>query len=226
MIFAFSLLIGIIPKVFFGLKRVKVPVIGLFLKIVGSFSQTAVVLLLAGILVLVNWNYFRPQDGKMGPLTEEEKFSGVAWELQQAAGAMDYLPIAAKKVPTEFKSSVAEVMLGNAEIFDSSSGSYWSLFKVRADEDTIVRINTFYFPEWRVFVKENSNSVEIPIYVPEEEEWGRMWIDLPAGEHLVYAQLFNTPVRTWSNLISLFSWLILIVILVRKKLNPGLFRRS
>lgn len=217
-IFTFSFLIGIIPRIFNGLKRVEIPVIGFFLKIISSLSQTAVVFLLAGILVLANWSYFKPYGGKMGPLTDEEKFSGVAWELQQAAGAMDYLPIAANKVPTEFKSDVAEVMQGSALITDSSSGSYWSLFKVRADEDTTIRINTFYFPEWRVFLKENSNSVEIPTYVPEEEEWGRIWIDLPAGENLVYVQFMNTLIRTWSNIASFLSWLLLIGVLVSKRI--------
>ena len=152
----------------------------------------------------------------MGPLTDEEKFTGLAWELQQAAGAMDYLPIYAKRVPAEFKTNVADIIEGDANIHDTSSGTYWSLFRVNAKEDVKVRINTYYFPNWRVFIKENSNSVEIPTYIPDEEKLGRMWIDLPAGEHLVYAQLFNTPVRTWSNIISLFSWVSLLGIIIWK----------
>lgn len=225
-IFTFSFLIGIIPKVFSGLKKVKIPVIGFILKIVGSISQSMVILFLITILIFMNWNYFKPEGGKMGPLTDEQKFSGVAWELQQAAGALDYLPVYTKKVPTEFKSQIAEVVEGSGVILDSSQGSYWSLFKVKAEEDTVVRINTYYFPGWKVFVKEDSNSKEIPTFIPENEEWGRMWIKLPEGDHLVYAQLFNTPVRTWANTASLLSWIILIVFLLRKRITSDLFRLS
>ena len=225
-IFAFSFLIGIIPKVFYGLKRVEIPVAGFLLKIIGSFSQSAIVLILTGILVIMNWNYFNPESGKMGPLTDEEKFTGVAWELQQAGGALDYLPVWAKRVPTDFRSEIAEVIEGEALISDTSQGSYWLLFNIDAKKDTVIRINTFYFPDWRVFIKENSNSVEIPTYIPDEEEWGRMWIDLPAGEYIVYAQIFNTPVRTWSNIISIVSWVLLLGFIFRKKINPGLPQRS
>jgi hypothetical protein len=130
-----------------------------------------------------------------------------------------------KEFPTEFRSEIADVIKGEAIISGASQGSYWSLFRINAEEDVEVRINTMYFPEWRVFIKENSNSVEIPTYVPEEEEWGRMWIRLPEGEHLVYAQIFNTPVRTWSNIVSLISWSVLAGFLVRKKINRGLPQR-
>ena len=219
-IFAFSFLVGVVPKVFAGLKEIKTPVVGFILKIAGSVSQFAVVLFLAAILTLMNWSYFRPEGGKMGPLTDEEKFAGLAWELQQASGALDYLPIWAKRIPTEFRSEIADVIEGEAVISDASQGSYWSLFRINAEEDVEVRINTMYFPEWRVFIKENSNSTEIPTYVPEEEEWGRMWVELPPGEHLVYAQIFNTPVRTWSNAVSFVSWTIMLLLLLRKKLTP------
>ncbi len=224
-IFAFSFLIGIVPRVFVGLKNIKIPVVGLILRIVGSFSQSIVVLFLVAILVLINWNYFKPYGGKMGPMTDEEKFSGVAWELQQAAGAWDYLPASAKTVPREFRSKVADVIDGKADIYDSSYGSYWTLFKIRAEEEVSVRINTFYFPEWKVFVKEDSSSKEIPTFIPQDEEWGRMWINIPQGEHLIYAQIFNTPVRTWANIFSFFSWAILVFVLLYKKVTPDLFRR-
>ena len=49
------------------------------------------------------------------------------------------------------------------------------------------------------------------------EERGWMWIDLPKGNHLIYAQFFNTPVRTLSNIISFVSWLWLVVYFTMRK---------
>jgi len=145
----------------------------------------------------------------MGPLTDKEKFSGLAWMLQQKGGYNDYLPRTAKEIPNSPQVGVAEVLDGAGSITKAGQGTYWANFDVNIEsEEGWVRINIFDFPNWRVFV----DGVETESFIPEDEKLGRIHISLPKGEHLVYAQLFNTPVRKWSNLISLFSWFVVIVV--------------
>ncbi len=171
------------------------------------------VALLTISLVGFNWNYFRPEGGKLGPLNEEEKFSGVAWELQQTAGIYDYLPKSAKIAPNGPRKDIAEFMKGVGEISDVKYGTDWLGFKVRIDsESAILRINVINFPVWRIFV----NGEEIKSFTPEEEMWGRMWIEVPRGEKRVVARLFNTPVRIISNTISLVSWCLLFLVIYFK----------
>ena len=159
----------------------------------------------------------------MGPLTDEEKFSGVAWELQQAGGIIDYLPLTADLAPTAPQTVVAEVMEGEGAISNASQGTYWALFNANIESDeALVRINIFDFPDWRAFIRENSNSREVEIFIPDNEAWGRIWISLPQGEHLVHAQLFNTPIRSYSNVISILSWIALIFYAVYVKNSRGL----
>ena len=67
-IFAFSFLVGAI--VLFVRKSL--------------ISYVAVFLSLA--IIIAGWSYFLPQGGRMGKLSDEEKFSGAAWDLQQTAG--------------------------------------------------------------------------------------------------------------------------------------------
>lgn len=154
--------------------------------------------------VLFNKDFFRPE--RMGPLREEEKFSGEAWRLQQQAGIYDYLPKTAKTAPTESRKSIADVLDGEGEVLGGSQGTNWLRLKVLvASRDAKIRINIFQFPVWRVFV--DGQEVE---QSTNEDEWGRIHILVPEGEYEVLARLYNTPVRTTGNLISLVSWVALV----------------
>lgn len=163
-------------------------------------------------LVVYNWNYFRPE--KVGPLTDEEKFSGAAWELQQTAGIFDYLPISANENPKEPNKTIAEILSGEGKIKDATQGTSWAKFNATIDsEEAVIRMGIYSYPIWRA--KSDGNEVEI--YLSEEEKWGRMYIRLPKGVHNVRFVLKNTPLRTISNLVSLATWSVFGFVLLRKK---------
>ncbi|MCH7640942.1 hypothetical protein IID22_01915 [Patescibacteria group bacterium] len=198
-IFAFSFIVGSLALVFRSKRR--------FFDYAFAPLRMTMTSLLIILLVVFNWNYFRPHSGRMGLLTDEEKFSGLAWRLQQKGGYNDYLPRTAKETPNSPQVGVAEVLEGKGSITKASQGTNWAKFDANIEsEEAQVRINIFYFPNWKVFV----DGDEIGTFIPEDEKLGRMNISLGQGEHLVYAQLFNTPVRTWSNIISIFSWFVVI----------------
>ena len=152
------------------------------------------------LLLIINWNYFRPE--RVGKVTDKEKFSGEAWRIQQTAGIYDYLPITAKVASQSQRANPVEIMQGKAEVSKYEQGSYWAKFYIDVKKEADVRINILYFPNWRVFI----DGIETKVFIPEGEEWGRMWIQVGKGEHLIYAQFFNTLIRTVSNIISLISW--------------------
>ncbi len=211
-IFAFSFLAGYLPGVFANWKLNK----GLFSKLVATPPQLLIFFLLSIFLVVLDWNYFKPEYGKMGPLTDEQKFSGKAWSLQQTAGIYDYLPSTAKEAPKEPQKVLAEIIEGKGDPSGMEQGTYWAKVNTNIDtQDAKLRINILNFPGWKAFI----DGKEVEIFIPQEEKWGRIHIDVPAGQHLVYLQFFNTPIRTWSNLISLFSIITLIFILVIRKTN-------
>jgi hypothetical protein len=184
-----------------------------------TFLPKKISYVLGGILVVglvaLGWNYFLPEHGKMGPVTDAEKFSGIAWQIQQTAGIFDYLPVAAKENPKGPQKALAEIMEGKGKIENPKEGTNWATFGVKIDsEKAIVRIDIYQFPYWKIKI---DNKV-VEQYVPEEEKWGRMWIEVPEGEHQVSAKLENTPIRTISNIISLVTWLGLLTFpLWRKK---------
>ncbi len=161
-------------------------------------------------LIIFNWNYFLPDGGKMGPLTDKEKFSGAAWDLQRTAGIFDYLPKTAKENPREGQSVLAEVIVGKGEITNPQEGTDWVKFLTTSNQPLTVRINIFDFPNWKAFVDEK----EVETTIPETERWGRMYLTIPEGTHEVYLKLYNTPLRNVSNIISLTAWLGLLAYLV------------
>jgi len=170
--------------------------------------------LILGSLIFLNWNYFKPQGGKMGPLTDQEKFSDAAWELQQTAGIYDYLPKDAKQAPQEPQKDLVEVMEGKADFSDTNKGTNWASFKINVStEEALVRIGIFKFPEWRAFIDGNRTDV----FVSDNEMWGRMYIEIPQGEHDVYLRLYSTPLRKFSNAVSVISWFIFVTLLLIKR---------
>jgi hypothetical protein len=147
----------------------------------------------------------------MGPLTDKEKFSGAAWDLQRTAGIFDYLPKTAKENPKGPPLTLVEVMQGKAQINDQKQGTNWAQVKLMVASNTSqIRINIFEFPNWKVFL----DGKPVNKFIPEEEKWGRMWVDVPKGEHELFLKLYNTPLRTTCNLVSFAVWLGLGVYLV------------
>jgi hypothetical protein len=219
-IFAFSFAIGAIPGIFAKLKSRS----GLLVKIISTPPQLVVTCVLTLTLVLLSWNYFTVE--RMGPVTDEEKFSGEAWRIQQTAGIYDYLPTTAKTAPKSPRTTLVDIMNGEGEISDGELGTNWAKFNSTIEsEEAVLRISIFQFPEWRVFACPSDALSEggtdgcsnIPTYVPDSEEWGRMYIDLPKGEYKIEVRLFDTAVRRIGNYISIITWVGLIGFLVYKR---------
>jgi hypothetical protein len=162
-------------------------------------GKIAVIALIAGV-ILWNLEFFRPE--RMGPLTDLEKFSGAAWELQQTAGIYDYLPKEAYTAPKAPQKTVADVVEGKGEMKDGSQGTNWAKFTLNIEsEQARVRVNIFKFPGWKILVDGKETEIKI-----DKDEWGRMHITVPQGEHTINVKLENTPARTAGNLVSLVSW--------------------
>ena len=162
-------------------------------------------------VILVNWNYFKPV--RNGEMTDEEKFSGEAWRIQQQAGIRDYLPINADKDPDMQRKNLSEITNGKGIIKDEKWGTNWASFDVdlESDENTI-RVNIFDYPDWKVFV----DGQEVSLYIDENDNWGRISFDLSKGSHAVILRLYNTTLRKISNFISLSSIVILILLIIKE----------
>lgn len=197
-VFAYAFAIGSITKLARELNLVK-----------SKFTKKLVFGLLLLVVVVFNWNFFSPIHS--GLLTDDQKFSGEAWRIQKQAGILDYLPIKAKDDPTSAQEMLAEPIEGNLQISNIRVGTNWARFTTQG-EDSLVRVNIFDFPSWKAFV----DNKETEIFQTSNEEWGRIYINVPSGVHSVYLKLYDTPLRKVANIISLIAWSCLVGFLLYK----------
>jgi len=203
-ILGFSFSVGFVPYILENLSGYRSRVI----KFLTYPFRVGLVILVIIVLIAINWSYFLPEHGKMGPLTDEQKFSDLAWELQQTSSIYDYLPSTAKTAPKSAMEELFEVMDGEVEIIDLKQGTDWAEMRVNVlSENATARLGIIQFPNWKTYIDDK----EVANYIPNTEEWGRIYVDMTQGEHVVDAVFTNTPVRTVSNLVSLVTWIGLIV---------------
>lgn len=157
-------------------------------------------------VILINISYFKPIH--YGPITDEQKFSGLAWTNQVTSGIYDYLPktarIAAQGPAKEFVDEISPKD-DTVSLYNQNKGSDWSIFEIDLSQDSQVTLAQLAFPNNQIF--DNGQLINYQI----EPELGRLVIDLKPGHHQILVKFINTPLRTISDYLSLVSWLFLII---------------
>ena len=204
--FLLSLSVGVLPFI--------------FEKYISKKWTIIITFLIAILLMVLNLNYFHPITS--GPITDEQKFSGKAWNNQITSGIYDYLPktasTAAKSAATPYVDNI-EPKEALITMSGQKKGTDWLYFNLFLNQDAKVTISQLAFPNFEITDKGQKVFYEI------EPELGRMVINLKTGDHQIYVKLKNTPIRTVSNYISLFAWLGLVFYLLKPLWKKLIFRK-
>lgn len=91
-----------------------------------------------------------------------------------------------------------EILTGETKVTNFKKGSNWLSFKAESSSHTIIRLSLYYFPVWKVFVDGQEIKIEY-----KDNNMGLISFILGKGNHLVEARLYNTLIRTLSNLLTL-----------------------
>ena len=160
---------------------------------------------LVGIFILYK-PYFQIERPLM--LSDKDKLAGAVWDLQRNAGIFDYLPKTAKFPPGSGAPESPEILEGttSAKISDFKIKSDSMGFNIESTEAAKVRLPLINFPDWRIFIDDKR------IQFDDKNDLGQPTFDVPSGNHQVYAKLYNTPIRTTANFISLASFMVLVFI--------------
>lgn len=158
-------------------------------------------------VVVLNFSYFRPE--KFIQTGDTKLLTGVSWDKQIKRSIFDYLPIFAKEPPAELATERYKILTGDSRIYDFREGTNWFNFKADTKSHTIIRLSQYYFPDWKIFV----DGIQSPIEY-KDNSLGLMTLILGKGTHTISARLYDTPVRTIGNIISLVTFLGILVILV------------
>lgn len=153
--------------------------------------------LLAVIFIIsLNFSYFKPKEFN----NPDDHYYTSRNKIKNNLGDVlpDYLPLTAVK-PLE----------PNPELFDLSLSSY----QFTLDEDQSVIINQFYFPGWQA--KLNGQTIQLQ----PDLKTGLISLNLSQGDHQLKLELAKTPIQRTADLISLFSWLIILGIILKPKFS-------
>lgn len=160
-------------------------------------------------IFFLNWSHFLPITS--GPVTDNQKLTGLAWQNQITSGIYDYLPktasTAAKKAASPYVDEI-QPPTSKYQLSGQKKGTDWQLFNISLDTNSTLTLPILYFPNYVVtdFGKLIKSKTE-PVL-------GRITIDLLAGNHQIYIKLHNTPIRTLSNLITIVAWIFTIYFFV------------
>jgi hypothetical protein len=192
-IFGSSFLAGSIAILLNKIKRANVRMVGLFLLLIGMiwFYKD-----------YFDWREYYPK------MTDHDKLTGKEWRLQITGSIFDYLPIWAPLPPPDPPNGDAELVTGQGAIQTTFKNSFKQEYQVVTSTPSVLQINTYYFPGWVYQV----NGQPVTVDPTRDKLLGRPWIDLEPGTYTISAVFTDTLIRTIGNYLSLFSWLLLILI--------------
>lgn len=98
---------------------------------------------------------------------------------------------------------------GEVKILRSVPGSL--RLNTKAQEKFFLQLNTYDFPGWQIKL----DSVEIPY--TSENDLKLIEIEIPSGNHLIYASFRNTQIRKIANLISIITISFIIVLMWKER---------
>lgn len=170
-----------------------------------TIAGVVVIFLILFNIQFFTWREFWPW------FNDQHKFSGKLWQLQQTSGIFDYLPKQLPLPPKDPPRGDWEIIAGEGEAKTLVKTSKLQVYEVYVKSpDAEFKINTFYFPGWRVFVDGREATIDPNM----DKENGTMIAGLTSGNHRVEAKFGNTPIRSLANILSFLSWPILLVIFV------------
>lgn len=165
---------------------------GVFVSFFKEKLQIYVAFVLIIIIFLLNWGYFRPHE--FYKITDTEKLSGQLWDDQRRGAILDYLP------KTALEPREAASKLNN---FINRSNKF--TLNVNVHYETQIEIPIFYFPNWKVTID------GIKTEVTHDNILGRISVKVPIGQHKIVGNFKNTPLRTFANILSIFSFMGLLI---------------
>jgi hypothetical protein len=126
----------------------------------------------------------------------------------------EYMPVWAKEIPQQMALLKVENLNGKEAVNLIKAAPNKIVFTVFLTSERLVQINTLYFPGWYAFV--NGKPAEILYNNPK----GLISLRLDKGVNSVEVVFRETPLRLFSDLISIISMLGLVTfILIRKKIK-------
>lgn len=177
-----------------------------------STSRTILAVLFV-LTFLFSASFFRPL--RWLDLTEREKFSGTLFDRQMTISIFDYLPTSADTPPTSPAPVLPTSSVRESSITDYLTTATNISFTFETGRPVTLKLNRLYFPGWEVRV----NGKNVPVGYGSD---GNMFINLTPGKFIIDAHLKETPLRLFSDLLTLISLPVTFFILLKTQKHGSL----
>ncbi|MDD4026875.1 MAG: 6-pyruvoyl-tetrahydropterin synthase-related protein [Candidatus Shapirobacteria bacterium] len=182
---------------------------GSLISFINKKYQILIVVVISLLTIILNFSYFK-EDIWFSNLTDVQKLSSTEIVKQSGAGLKDYWPKYGQSFPTTF--APTELTVSNDVVIKNYiKKSNKISFDFIANSNSKITVPLVYFPNWKLFVDDKITDFEI------SKDLGLIEFDVVPGNHSVLLKLTNTPIRTISNLISIISLALAIIVSIRLK---------
>lgn len=158
------------------------------------------------LAIALNIKYFEPFNYS-SKVNDNDKLTGIAWDLQRKSATLDYLPNTAEMAPQSEAPKRPELLSGDGSISNYINNTNSFSFDAEIYNDAQVNIPVMNFAGWKVIA--DNKELNIKNY----GKLGTISIELPKGKYIIQGRFEDTPIRSIGNTISLVSFLIFIVLL-------------
>lgn len=174
-------------------------VLGLY--VLKSFSNKKILIAVAVLLLITSFPLVKTKEIS----TKDDRFYYAYKGNTDYHGAASTIWSAGD--PGEYAKSQIEIISGNAMVKNLTKKSNLHKFEVDADSDAKILDNTIYFPGWQVFV----DGEKVPIEFQDINRRGLITFFVPSGIHKVETRFAESPIRLFSDIVSLFTVISLLI---------------
>lgn len=192
---------------------------GKIIKLNNGIKKALFNLTIASLLVItvVKYStYFKPHDAKEYDEKKLTSFEEISWRVSKTS--FEFSPVGIKTAKTELGTTTIElskkdlikesftILSTNKEmtrVITLTDKFSKKEFKIGSEKPVEFRLNTFNFPGWKATIDGKEISIN------DDNGYKLITVSVPEGNHKLNFIFRNTLIRTLSNLISLFSLMIL-----------------
>ena len=173
------------------------------------------------ILLFFNFKLFKPQEYRFN-LTDEIATSSevINWDVSKTS--FEYVPKGVALYKDErgvnmldinkndIPQNKLELVSGDANLEIASEKPDEIMFNITVHQDSIIKANIFNFSGWHVLVDNQYTPIN------DNNNLKLITFKVPQGDHEVKVLFKNTNVRTFANMLSLGSLVLLITLIIRQ----------
>ena len=174
-------------------------------------SQLLLLFIAGGLIIAVYQKYFHPASYLTARDTNLTTFSEIADRVSRTSFEFAPKGVKTKKNelgatafdinPGDISQKKVEVLRGKSKITVTENKFQKKRFEVEAEDQSVIRLNTFNFPGWTYYLDGKTEAIS------SNNPYRLITVNVPSGNHTIEFKFENTSVRTVASWVSGLTFL-------------------